>query len=142
MRRSASNPSRHSVVEQSAVAKRSQRPQPSSKKSVTSVITAEFYCKHSVRTLAPGSIALGLLLSGLGLVCLVVLGRSAASVSRIVGVAIAVAALAIVLSYDNDGTFLGLGSKTTTACLVAALGIAMATSSRVPAHNPDKHSDR
>jgi hypothetical protein len=79
-----------------------------------------------VRNLFGGSMALGLVVAAIGIACLAVLPKVGATLSRRIGAGIAVAAAVMFLTYGSDGTAIGLGSTTTTACVLAALGVALA----------------
>ena len=79
-----------------------------------------------VRNLFGGSIVLGLSLALVGGAGFIVATRVAAAHSRRVGMLVAVVAAGVFLTYDSDGTIIGLGSTTTSACVLAALGLSLA----------------
>lgn len=78
----------------------------------------------------PGSILVGVILVALGVVVALGLLSSTASMARSVGLALVGLGTVMLLSYREDGTFIGLGSKATTACVVAALGLSLLSSSQ------------
>lgn len=89
------------------------------------------------RNLFGGSIVLGLLLALVGVAGFIVTTRVPPEISRRVGAATTGLAALMFLTYNSDGTIIGLGSTTTTACVLAALGLAMA----FPAQSPSSSSE-
>ena len=85
------------------------------------------------RNLFRGSIVLGLLLALVGVAGFIVTTRGVPDLSRRVGVATTTLAALMFLTYSSDGTIIGLGSTTTSACVLAALGLAMS----FPTASPD-----
>jgi len=88
------------------------------------------------RNVFPGSIALGAIFVVLGLAA-VFSDRIAESARSAVGWALVGCAALMLVTYGADGTLLGLGSRATSAAVVAALGLAVA----VPAERsgPNSH---
>jgi hypothetical protein len=78
------------------------------------------------RNLFGGSVVLGLIMAGLGVAGLVVAARLDTAPQRIVGGALAVLGAVLFLTYGPDGLILRLGSTTTTACVIIALGLSLA----------------
>ena len=92
------------------------------------------------RNLLSGSVVLGIGLAFAGFVAFIVARQAPVSAARLVGAAAIAVAFLTFLTYDSDGTIIGLGSSTTTACVLGALGLALA----VPASATDTaiESDR
>jgi hypothetical protein len=82
-----------------------------------------------IRNLFGGSVALGLLLALIGVAGLLAGERLAEPSRRLVGVITIVAAAVVFLTYSDDGTIIGLGSTTTSACVLDALGLSLAITS-------------
>ncbi len=78
------------------------------------------------KNLFGGSVLLGLLIAVVGVVVLVLAPRLEAAQQRVLGIVLAVVAVGSVFTYDASGLFIGLGSTTTTAAVVAALGLSFA----------------
>jgi hypothetical protein len=78
------------------------------------------------KNLFGGSVLLGLLIAVVGVLVLVLAPRLDAARQRLLGTVIAVIAVLSVFTYDASGLFIGLGSTTTTAAVVAALGLSFA----------------
>lgn len=79
------------------------------------------------RGLFAGSIALGLLLVVMGVVGWFLAG-AAEGVRRGFGFGLVGASVVLLATYGPDGLFLGLGSRASTACVLAALGLSLALS--------------
>lgn len=78
------------------------------------------------RNLFGGSVVLGLIMAVLGVAGFVAAARLNTAQQRFVGGALAVAGAALFLTYGPDGLILRLGSTTTTACVIVALGLGLA----------------
>ena len=78
------------------------------------------------RNLWGGSVLLGLVLALVGGLGIVVARGSDERRARGVGFAAIAAALVMFATYGVDGTVLGLGSTTSSACVLAALGLGLA----------------
>lgn len=78
-----------------------------------------------VRNLFGGSVALGVLLIVIGLAAWIAQRRCAPAVSTILGVVLLGAAAIMFVTYDLDGTIVGLGSTTSSATVIAGLGLAL-----------------
>ncbi len=78
------------------------------------------------KNLFGGSVALGLIMATLGTAGLVAAGRFEIARQRMVGAGLAVVGAALFLTYGPDGLILRLGSTTTTACVIIALGLGFA----------------
>ena len=83
------------------------------------------------KNLFGGSVVLGLIMAVLGAAGFVAAARLNIARQRIVGGALAVAGAVLFLTYGPDGLILRLGSTTTTACVIIALGLGLAIQ---PAH--------
>ena len=89
------------------------------------------------KNLFGGSIALGLIMAAVGAAGIAVATRLDITRQRIVGAALAVVGVILFLTYGADGLTVGLGSTTTTACVIIALGLGLAIQ---PAQaEPDSH---
>ncbi len=86
------------------------------------------------RNLWGGSVLLGIVLALVGCLGLIVAKGSDPQRARIVGLAAIATGLVMFATYGVDGTILGLGSTTSSACVIGALGLALA----VPAKSPDR----
>lgn len=82
------------------------------------------------RNVFPGSIALGLVLVATGVVAAVLVHRFDERRVRLAGWGIAAVSAAALLTYGRDGLLIGLGSRASTAAVVAALALAMAVGPR------------
>ncbi len=78
------------------------------------------------RNLFGGSVVLGRIMAVLGVAGFVAAARLNIAQQRFVGGALAVAGAALFLTYGPDGLILRLGSTTTTACVIVALGLGLA----------------
>jgi len=78
------------------------------------------------KNLFGGSVALGLIMAALGAAGLVAASRLDISRQRMVGAALTVVGAVLFLTYGPDGLILRLGSTTTTACVIIALGLGLA----------------
>lgn len=74
----------------------------------------------------PGSIAIGVILIGLGVAGWFVAEKLAEQQRRIVGWALVGVSALLLLTYGNDGLIIGLGSRPGNLCMLAALGLALA----------------
>lgn len=79
-----------------------------------------------VRNLFGGSVALGSIVAVVGVAGIAVATRLNAGRQRIVGAALGAVGAALFLTYGSNGLIIGLGSTTTTACVIMALGVALA----------------
>lgn len=88
----------------------------------------------------PGSIAIGLAFVVLGVVGWFAADRLEASVRRAVGWVLVLVGAALLVTYEPGGLLIGLGSRPGNACMLAALGLAMAVpalrAGDVPDHSP------
>ena len=81
----------------------------------------------------PGSIAIGLGFVGLGIAGWFLADRLSEQQRRLTGwVLVALAGVAL-LTYERGGLIIGLGSRPGNACMLAALGLALAVTSSAPA---------
>ena len=78
------------------------------------------------KNLFGGSVALGLIMAALGTAGLVAASRLALARQRMVGTGLAVVGGVLFMTYGPDGLILRLGSTTTTACVIIALGLGLA----------------
>ncbi len=78
------------------------------------------------KNLFGGSVVLGLIMAVLGAAGFVAADRLNIARRRIVGGTLAVAGAVLFLTYGPDGLILRLGSTTTTACVIIALGLRLA----------------
>ncbi len=78
------------------------------------------------KNLFGGSVALGLIIAAVGLVGIAVSYRVQVPRQRFVGAALAIVGVIMFVTYGADGLIIRLGSTTTTACVVIALGLALA----------------
>lgn len=83
----------------------------------------------------PGSIALGLILIAVGAGAWLLFEVADRDVRRWAGWGTVVAAAILLVTYSSDGTIIGLGSKASTAAVVAALGLSL-----VPARQEDEEA--
>lgn len=74
----------------------------------------------------PGSTAIGLAFVVLGVVGWFAADRLEASVRRAVGWVLVLVGAALLVTYEPGGLLIGLGSRPGNACMLAALGLAMA----------------
>jgi hypothetical protein len=74
----------------------------------------------------PGSIAVGLAFVVAGGAGWLVAGRAAPGVRRAIGWGAVAVGAALLLTYDSGGLLIGLGSRAGNACMLAALGLALA----------------
>ena len=86
------------------------------------------------RNLFGGSVALGLIMVVVGLVGLLA-ARLPAQQGRVVGLVALVAGVVVAATYSDDGTLIGLGATTSTACILVALGLALSVTPE-PAAGP------
>ncbi len=93
------------------------------------------------KNLFGGSVLLGLLIAVVGVAVLVLAPRLEAAQRRVLGIVLAVIAVASVFTYDASGLFIGLGSTTTTAAVVAALGLSFAIAAD-GGDRPEHHENR
>lgn len=95
------------------------------------------------RNLFGGSIALGLIVAAIGAAGILCATRLAESQQRVAGIALVVLGVILILTYRSDGLILKLGSTTTTACVIVALGVSLAMPSRqadsAPPAAPEAH---
>jgi hypothetical protein len=84
------------------------------------------------RNTFPGSIALGAILLAVGIGGWFVATRLDGSRRSNVGWALLAFSLVLLFTYGADGLILGLGSSSTTLCITAALGLALATPASPP----------
>ena len=75
----------------------------------------------------PGSIALGAILLAVGVAGWFVATRWEGSRRSTVGWALVGISVVLLFTYGTDGLVIGLGSRSTTVCITAALGLALAT---------------
>jgi hypothetical protein len=87
----------------------------------------------------PGSIALGLGFVVVGVVAWSMAERVSEQQRRFAGWALVGLAGVLLLTYDQGGLIIGLGSRAGNACMLAALGLALAVESRAPA--PDSATE-
>ncbi len=78
----------------------------------------------------PGSIAIGLGFVVLGLAGWFLLDRIDVRARRVTGWALVGIAAALLLTYEQGGLIIGLGSRPGNACMLAALGLALAVPGR------------
>ena len=83
-----------------------------------------------IQNLFGGSVALGLLIAAVGLGGWTLARRCDPKVTTPVGAALIALGLVMFLTYDSEGTFLGLGSTTASATVLAALGLALSVGAK------------
>ncbi len=88
------------------------------------------------RNVFPGSILLGVLLVALGVVVYVMRDHIADAVASGIGWAIVALSGVLLLTYGKDGLVIGIGSRATTACVLAGLGLVLARPA-APLHTGD-----
>jgi len=88
------------------------------------------------RNLFPGSIALGILFIALGAAVWVASSRSA-SILSVAGYALVGVSAVLLLTYGSDGLLLRLGSRATTAAVVAAVGLSLSAALSGPSTRTD-----
>jgi len=74
----------------------------------------------------PGSIAIGVIFVGLGVAGWFVAERVPEQQRRIIGWALVAVSALLLLTYEQGGLIIGLGSRPGNACILAALGLALA----------------
>ncbi len=92
------------------------------------------------KNLFGGSVALGLIVAALGVAGLLAAARLDSARQRLLGITGAILGAVLFLTYGPDGLILRLGSTTTTACVIIALGLGFAIQS-APA-DPDLQPPR
>lgn len=88
------------------------------------------------RNVFPGSIGLGLAFVALAAVAWIVSTR-AGSAAAAVGFGLVGLAAVLLLTYGEDGLLIRLGSRASTAAVIAALGLALTAASPAPHPTPD-----
>lgn len=86
------------------------------------------------RNVFPGSVALGLLLVAIGVITWIGAARSGSAV-RTAGYGLVGLSALLLMTYGEDGLLIGLGSRATTAAVLAAVGLTLAAG---PMGQPDE----
>lgn len=89
----------------------------------------------------PGSIALGLAFLAVGVAVWFLMDRLGEGEQRILGWSLVGLAAVLLVTYDPDGLVIGLGSRPGNACVLAALGLALAVPAPRSAATGHSHSD-
>ncbi len=84
----------------------------------------------------PGSVALGLVLIALGTIAWFLVEWTSDDVRRVIGWVLVAFGVLMLVTYRSGTTIIGLGSKASTAAVIAALGLSL-----IPWRSPTRPAD-